>query len=247
MADSPASRNFRRACWAHARPREQRGVLLQSVGMHVALVPREERLRSLLGRVPRREVEDRERGRRIADGHPEVTSGHRVATDLGISTSRVVGPNHTRFQDSSAHQVTKRFQQRGRLSHPVAQCALGDLDPAAGDDSCLTGQRQVVGELARQDVRQQPRSAQPLGDGADRCRSRGHAPFLGRDVARLARPANVGLAGRLAHEEGDGVAVELLDRVGADAHSLLSAARTVLLVAGQVVDDFAAFEVGGQR
>ena len=231
----------------HALLREQRLVLLQAVRVQVPLEPLEERLRSFPGRVTRREIEDREGSRGISDGNPEVPAGHRVATGLRVPTPRVVGPDHTRQQDAPMHQVAKWLQQGGGLSHPVAECVLRHPNAAAGDDPFQTGQRQVIGGFTGHHVGQQPRSARSLGDGADRRRSRCHAPFLGRDIARFARLANVGLAGRLSHEKGNGIAVQLLDRVGADTRTRLFAARAELLLVGQIVDDFAAFEMCGQR
>jgi hypothetical protein len=82
----------------------------------------------------------------------------------------------------------------------------------------------VVGELGGDDVSQQSRAAQPLGDRTNLGRPGGLQPLLGGDRGRVAPPAGVALADGAPHEEASRLQVELLGRLLTDADARLAAA-----------------------
>ncbi len=105
----------------------------------------------------------------------------------------------------------------------------------------------MVRELGGDDVGQQPRAAQPLGDRPDLRRAGGPQPLLGGNRRRVTRRAGVALADRAQDEQPGRLQVELLGGLRADAHARPAAARAALLRVGQVVDHLAPLAVLGQH
>src|SRR5262249_56771283 len=73
--------------------REQRLVLLETVGLQIPPEPGEEAA-GAVGGVSGGEVEDRERGGGVADGDPEVAVGHRLAAPHRVPTPPVIRPDN---------------------------------------------------------------------------------------------------------------------------------------------------------
>ena len=130
---------------------------------------------------------------------------------------------------------------------PVAQRRGRDRHTRAGQLAGESMHGDVVGELGGDDVGQQTRTAQPLGDRPDLRRAGGLDALLRRHGRRVAVPAGVALLDGAEDEELGRFQVELLGRLLADARPRPTAARAELLGLGQVVDDLATFEVFGQR
>ena len=155
-----------------------------------------QRLRQLFRpsrRVIGREVEDHVGIVGIADAHPEVRLlglGEPQHTQLD---SRVVAVQHTREQKSLVHQLVQGVQQLRRTSHPVAQSRARDADPGATQLPGQAEQRDMVGELGGDGMRQKTGATQrPSQRPHFRWPRRLH-PLLGWHPLRVAVPASVAL------------------------------------------------------
>jgi hypothetical protein len=120
----------------------------------------------------------------------------------------------------AADRVHERAQQRSRLTDPVGERRAGELHALARVDLGLTVQRQVVGVLGDQDVREQARTRAAALDrqgrhGRLRDRPAGPAAELRADVA--------------VHDEASGDVLDELARVLAEGTKGLAAVRAVRL------------------
>jgi hypothetical protein len=149
-------------------------------------------------------------------------------------------------QQPLVQQLIQGIEQRCRTSQPVSQRGPGDGDPGAGQLPGQAMHRRVISELGGDDVGQQPRPAQALGDGADLGRPRRLQALLRRHRRRVAMPAGVTLPDSTEHEKACRLQVQLLGGLFADANTRLATAGTEPLRLGQVVDDLAPLEVLGQ-
>ena len=159
-------------------------VTAEGVGLQVALVVGQELLRAV-ALVIDREVEDVVRVGRIAQVGPQPRRAQTMGEQLLQLDRRVVGVDGPRLEHHADHPVVERPQQVGTGPQPVTErgavqevalSLVGPLQPM---------QRHVVGVLADDQVRQQARPWQALGNRRRR---------LGRRDYNLARFR--GLAGR---------------------------------------------------
>ena len=68
-----------------------------------------------------------------------------------------------------AQQAPQRLQPPAGPAHPVAQRGAVELDPLPGEDRCLAIERQEIGVLGHQHMRQQGLGGHPAGDRPLRC------------------------------------------------------------------------------
>ena len=107
-----------------------------------------------------------------------------------------------------AQQAPQRLQPPAGPAHPVAERGAVELDPLAGEDLRLAVERQEIGVLGHQHVRQQRLGRHPAGD----------RPLRGRGLHHrlLAGPAAVARAADHLHPQLGRDDVEHLARVLAD-------------------------------
>jgi hypothetical protein len=101
-------------------------------------------------------------------------------------------------------------------------------------------------ELGGNDLGQQTRAAQPLGNRADLGGTGGPDALLRRHDLGVTVPTGVTLLDGAEDKEPSRFQIELLGVLLPDARPRLTAARTQLLRLGQVVNDRTTFEVLGQ-
>jgi hypothetical protein len=120
------------------------------------------------------------------------------------------------------HRRNDRAQRLRRCAHPVHHRGLGDVDAVPQVDPVLTVQRQVVPVFRRDDLRQQPRTGESLGDHARWQLRRRDAVFF------VMRTRELGSHG-LPDEERRRLVLQLLGDLLADLPLLLAAAATPAL------------------
>ena len=121
---------------------------------------------------------------------------------------RVVGEDPGRAHDVPAQQAPQRLQPPAGPADPVAQGRAVELDPLPGEDLRLAVERQEIGVLGHQHVREQRLGRHPAGDRPLRCGGLHHR--------LLAGPAAVAGSADHLHPQLGGDDVEHLARVLAD-------------------------------
>ncbi len=146
--------------------------------------------------------------------------------------------NDQRRKHSRRHGVIQRFEQFGCVSHPAAHRAPRQLQAEPRHFVFESIKRHVLGIFADDQMRQQPRAGQALGDRLGRC-------FGDRDVL-FAVLAGVLVSNVNEHFELRRFELELLALFAADSLARLSATRTGFLGVGQVVLDLLARQIFGK-
>jgi hypothetical protein len=121
-----------------------------------------------------------------------------------------------------SQQAPQRLQPPARPPDPVAKRGAVELDPLPGEDLGLAVQRQMIGVLAHQHLRQQRLGRHPAGD----------RPLRGGSLhdCLLTGPAAVARATDHLHPQLGGDDVEHLARVLADQVQALAAAGAALVL-----------------
>jgi hypothetical protein len=166
--------------------------------MNEHLPRRQELLRAVTLAIDR-EVEHVIRVGRIAQVDPQPRRAQKVSDQLLQLDRRVVGVNDPRLEHHADHQVVQWPQQIGAGAQPVTErgavqeVALSLINPLQ------PVQRQVVGVLADDQVSQQSRPRQALGNRHRRLGRRDHhlARFQRRARRRLCLEPLVLVRGRL--------------------------------------------------
>ncbi len=173
------------------------------------------------------EVDHRRRG--VATPRPVINGVAPQAPGLGPAPARVehrqgrvVGEDPRRAHDVPVQQVPERLQPPARPADPVAQGRAVELDPVPGEDRRLAVERQEVGILGHQHVREQRLRGHPAGDRPLRRRGLHHRFLAG----------SAGIAGSADHLHpvlgGDNV--EHLAHVLADQVQAAAAAGAALVL-----------------
>ncbi len=151
----------------------------------------------------------------------------------------VVGRDHLRGENPPEHRLRDRLQESGAGGHPVTQRRAGEFDAVSLEDPFLAVERQVVGELAGDDVGQEPRPRQPLLNrlGEPRC---------DHDV-RGAAGAGIFRSDVRQHDQARGDVFELLADLLAEEPALAAAFGTGAVFGSDVMDDPLAGQARRQR
>ena len=91
----------------------------------------------------------------LADVRPELAGPCRIPREVQHSHGGLIGVDHIRLDHPLSHQLNQRAEQDRTLGQPAAERASGQEDAVAGQHVLLAIQRQVIGELVHNHVRQQ--------------------------------------------------------------------------------------------
>jgi len=138
-----------------------------------------------------------------------------------------------RLPDELGHAPVQGFSEVRHVAAPDRLRGARNLESLAGENLLQPVQRQIIGELARHDISQQPRPRQsPLDRRVGPCRQRD----LGRFSYHFAVCAGILLAHVLDALEAPGHVLDLPTLLRADLLALDSAARAGALCGAQLVD-----------
>ena len=104
----------------------------------------------------------------LADVGPEASLATAFFAARQHGHGRIVGPQHGRLKHQLFLPLVERPQQFGRRLDPIAQRAAGNVQAVTREEVFLSVQRQVVAELADDDLSDEPWSGdaasnRPLG------------------------------------------------------------------------------------
>jgi RNA polymerase sigma factor (sigma-70 family) len=158
-------------------------VTAERIGVQVTPVVGQELLRAVALAVDG-EVEHVVRVGGVTQVHPQPRRAQQVGHQLLYLHRRVVGVQRPRLEHAAHHQVVQRPQQVGSRRQPVRQRGAVQEDALPLVDPLQAMQRQVIDARADDQVSQQARPRQPLGD---RHRWLGRGDHHGTRVQELAR------------------------------------------------------------
>ena len=113
----------------------------------------------------------------LGDVRPEAPLATAFFAARQHGHGRIVGPQHGRLKHQLFLSLVERPQQFGRRLDPIALRAAGNVQAVAREEVFLPVERQVVAELADDDLSDQPRSGDAASNRPHRRRRARHAVF----------------------------------------------------------------------
>ena len=181
--------NFRRACAQQADLDDpalgfqvDAVVTVEGVGLQVAAIVFQKRGRSV-PRVIRRVVEHGQRVERIAHVGPESARVLQLPPGVADLHRSVVGVHDVRSQHHAHGHGVQGLKELGRLEPPAVHRLPRDSHALPLEDPFQAVQGQMVGALAHDDLRHQPRRGQAAGNRLGRLAGHHHVLLRQRQAA----------------------------------------------------------------